>query len=73
VFAGGFDLAGACAVNRSDYLTILDLLDALVRKSLLVKPTNHPGARLQAIDFRAPACRCARRIDALATLDRRRA
>ena len=36
VFAGGFDLAGVCAVvgSRDDYAT-LDLLDALVRKSLL--------------------------------------
>ncbi|OBG44981.1 ATP-binding protein [Mycolicibacterium fortuitum] len=37
VFAGGFDLAGACAVSGSgDELITLDLLDALVRKSLLV-------------------------------------
>ena len=36
MFTGGFDFAGARAVNRSDYLTILDLLDALVRKSLPV-------------------------------------
>ena len=39
VFAGGFDLQSACAVagseDRDDY-AILDLLDALVRKSLLV-------------------------------------
>ncbi|OBI21001.1 cyclase [Mycobacterium sp. E2327] len=39
VFAGGFDLHSTCAVVGSDDLdeyAILDLLDALVRKSLLV-------------------------------------
>ena len=39
VFAGGFDLQSACAVaglDRSDDYEVLDLLDALVRKSLLV-------------------------------------
>jgi len=37
VFAGGFDLESACAVMGSDDdFAILDLLDALVRKSLLV-------------------------------------
>jgi predicted ATPase len=38
VFAGGFDLESACAVagfEDSDEYTVLDLLDALVRKSLL--------------------------------------
>jgi predicted ATPase len=36
VFAGGFDLAAACAVAGSlDELAVLDVLDALVRKSLL--------------------------------------
>src|ERR1700754_4230964 len=38
VFAGGFDLESACAVAASDDTddyAILDLLDALVRKSLL--------------------------------------
>ncbi|TPG29812.1 ATP-binding protein [Mycolicibacterium hodleri] len=35
-FAGGFDLEGACAVSESDEYTTLDLLDALVRKSLVV-------------------------------------
>ena len=36
VFAGGFDLASACAVTGADdEFTTLDLLDALVRKSLL--------------------------------------
>jgi len=37
VFAGGFDLQSACAITGSDDdLAVLDLLDALVRKSLLV-------------------------------------
>jgi len=37
VFAGGFDLQSACAVAGSDDdFAVLDLLDALVRKSLLV-------------------------------------
>jgi len=37
VFAGGFDLQSACAVMGSDDdFAVLDLLDALVRKSLLV-------------------------------------
>ena len=39
VFAGGFDLQSACAVagvSDSGELAVLDLLDALVRKSLLV-------------------------------------
>jgi predicted ATPase len=39
VFASGFDLQSACAVGRSgavDDFAVLDLLDALVRKSLLV-------------------------------------
>jgi predicted ATPase/class 3 adenylate cyclase len=40
VFAGGFDLESACAImgypGTSDDLAVLDLLDALVRKSLLV-------------------------------------
>ena len=38
VFTGGFDLQGACAVVESegaDEYTVLDCLDALVRKSLL--------------------------------------
>lgn len=39
VFAGGFDLSGACAVaasGHSDEFEVLDLLSALVRKSLVV-------------------------------------
>ena len=39
VFAGGFDVQSACAVggiDDTDEFAVLDLLDALVRKSLLV-------------------------------------
>jgi predicted ATPase len=44
VFAGGFDLAGAQAVTGSDDdIATLDLLDALVRKSLLV--ADHSSGR----------------------------
>ena len=46
VFAGGFDLQSACAIAGSDEVddyAILDLLDALVRKSLLV--ADRSGAR----------------------------
>jgi predicted ATPase/class 3 adenylate cyclase len=48
VFAGGFDLESACAVMGSDDdFATLDLLDALVRKSLLVAdgPPGGPGLR----------------------------
>ena len=46
VFAGGFDLPGACAVMCSgDDLTTLDVLDALVRKSLLVVDLSSGRAR----------------------------
>ena len=41
VFAGGFDLESACVVaglDDPDDYAILDLLDALVRKSLTVIP-----------------------------------
>jgi predicted ATPase/class 3 adenylate cyclase len=44
VFAGGFDLESACAVMGSDDdFATLDLLDALVRKSLLV--ADRPAGR----------------------------
>jgi predicted ATPase/class 3 adenylate cyclase len=44
VFAGGFDLAGAQAVTGSDDdFATLDLLDALVRKSLMV--ADHSSGR----------------------------
>jgi predicted ATPase len=44
VFAGGFDLAGACAVaGYPDEYATLDLLDSLVRKSLLVADRSLGG------------------------------
>ena len=46
VFAGGFDLESACAVaefDDSDDFALLDLLDALVRKSLLVADRSTGG------------------------------
>jgi predicted ATPase len=51
VFAGGFDLAGACAVAVSDdeYAT-LDLLDALVRKSLLVADRSTERTRFSMLE-----------------------
>ena len=50
VFAGGFDLESACAVGGFDGFddyAVLDLLDALVRKSLLVadRSSGGPGFR----------------------------
>jgi predicted ATPase len=43
VFVGGFDLAAAVAVSGADEYTALDLLDALVRKSLVTadRSTGH--------------------------------
>jgi predicted ATPase len=51
VFAGGFDVAGACAVAASDddYAT-LDLLDALVRKSLLVTDRSSGRTRYSMLE-----------------------
>ena len=51
VFAGGFDLAGACAVSGSsdDYAT-LDLVDALVRKSLLVADRSTDRTRFSMLE-----------------------
>ncbi|ORB68633.1 adenylate/guanylate cyclase domain-containing protein [Mycolicibacterium tusciae] len=45
VFAGGFDLKGACAVAGSDadHYRVVDLLDVLVRKSLVV--ADHSSGR----------------------------
>ena len=44
VFAGGFDLAGLCAVaDASDDVGVLRVLDSLVRKSLVV--AHHGAAR----------------------------
>jgi predicted ATPase len=51
VFAGGFDLAGAKAVTGSDDdFTTLDLLDALVRKSLLVADRSSAQRRFTMLE-----------------------
>ncbi len=51
VFAGGFDLAAACAVAGSgDELAVLDLLDALVRKSLLVAGRSSGRTRYSMLE-----------------------
>jgi hypothetical protein len=51
VFAGGFDLQSACAVMGSDDdFTILDLLDALVRKSLLVAGRSSGRTRFSILE-----------------------
>ena len=51
VFAGGFDLAGACAVAGTDdeYMT-LNGLDALVRKSLLVADRSSGRTRFSMLE-----------------------
>jgi tetratricopeptide (TPR) repeat protein len=53
VFAGGFDVESACAVAGSDgaddYVT-LDLLDALVRKSLLVADRSAGRTRFSMLE-----------------------
>lgn len=51
VFAGGFDLAGAVAVTGSDDdLATLDLLHALVRKSLLVANRSASRTRFSMLE-----------------------
>jgi tetratricopeptide (TPR) repeat protein len=51
VFAGGFDLQSACAVTGSDDdLATLDLLDALVRKSLLVADRSAGRTRFSMLE-----------------------
>jgi predicted ATPase len=53
VFSGGFDLQSACAVTGSDGMdeyTILDLLDALVRKSLLIADRSPERARFSMLE-----------------------
>ena len=51
VFAGGFDLAAARAVTASDdELGTLDLLDALVRKSLLVADRTSGRTRFSMLE-----------------------
>ena len=53
MFAGGFDLQSACAVAGSDDLdeyAILDVLDALVRKSLLVADRSSGRTRFSMLE-----------------------
>jgi predicted ATPase len=51
VFAGGFDLAAACAVAISgDEYVAIDLLDALVRKSLLVADRSSGRTRFSMLE-----------------------
>ena len=53
MFAGGFDLQSACAVAGSDDLddyVVLDLLDALVRKSLLVADRSTGRTRFSMLE-----------------------
>ena len=53
VFARGFDLESACAVagsNDADDFAILDLLDALVRKSLLVAERSSGRTRFSMLE-----------------------
>ncbi|MBV9720349.1 MAG: adenylate/guanylate cyclase domain-containing protein, partial [Mycobacterium sp.] len=51
VFAGGFDLESACAVVGSDDdFAVLDLLDALVRKSLLVADRSLGRTRFSMLE-----------------------
>jgi len=51
VFAGGFDLAGAQAVaDLSDKFATLDLLDALVRKSLVVAERSSGHTRFSMLE-----------------------
>jgi predicted ATPase/class 3 adenylate cyclase len=51
VFAGGFDLAAASAIADSgDELAVLDLLDALVRKSLLVAGQSSGRTRYSMLE-----------------------
>ena len=52
VFAGGFDLESACAVadSTSDDFATLDLLDALVRKSLLVADRSSGRTRFSMLE-----------------------
>ena len=50
VFAGGFDVQSASAIGGSDEFTVLDLLDALVRKSLLVADRSPSGTRYSMLE-----------------------
>jgi predicted ATPase/class 3 adenylate cyclase len=52
VFAGGFDLAGACAIagSEEDRYRVMDLLDALVRKSLIVADRSSGRTRYSMLE-----------------------
>ena len=53
VFAGGFDLQSACAIAGSDDLdeyAILEVLDALVRKSLLIADRSSGRTRFSMLE-----------------------
>ena len=53
VFAGGFDIQSACAVAGFDYIddyAVLDLLDTLVRKSLLVADRSSGRTRFSMVE-----------------------
>jgi predicted ATPase len=53
VFAGGFDLESACAVagfDVTDDYAVLDLLDSLVRKSLLVVDRSTGRTRFSMLE-----------------------
>ena len=53
VFAGGFDLSGACAVaaaDHSDEFEVLDLLSALVRKSLVIAQRSAGRTRYSMLE-----------------------
>jgi predicted ATPase len=53
VFAGGFDLQSACAVigsDDSDDYAVLDLLDALVRKSLITAERSSGRTRFSMLE-----------------------
>ncbi len=53
VFAGGFDLQSACAVaglDDSDDYAVLDLLDALVRKSLVIADRSAERTRFSMLE-----------------------
>jgi len=52
VFAGGFELEGACAVAGSevDRYQVIDLLDALVRKSLIVAEHSSGRTRFSMLE-----------------------
>ncbi len=52
VFAGGFDLEGACAIagSDSDRYQVIDRLDALVRKSLIVAERSLGRTRFSMLE-----------------------